>query len=353
MNKGSKFYNKIRRKIIERSDRAICERRITGESPLSNEQKKKVKEFYAPYEKNINTVCHEMYYQSTGCFDEKFLPKWLYTNCVDEYFNARNEAKYLDNKCYYPTIFAGIQQPGLVVMRMGKFWYNSEMQIIGYERVKQIVSEEKSFFIKIATESYGGKGVGYISAENGDTFEQFEQYIRGVNCDIIVQKPIKQHEAYSAINESSVNTLRIISLLTEAGPKIYSTILRMGLKGKKVDNITVGGITVGVKEDGTLRKYAYNSKSERVEAHPSNGFVFEGYQLPFVDKAHEMVKKAHPMVPHFRLVSFDIAIQEDGTPVFVEANLCKGSAEIHEFNNGPLFGDDTKKILDEVFGIKA
>ena len=180
---------------------------------------------------------------------------------------------------------------------------------------------------------------------------QFEEYVNGVTGDIIVQMPINQHEAYSAINESSVNTLRIISLLTEDGPKIYSTILRMGMKGKKVDNITVGGITVGVKEDGTLRKYAYNSKAQRFDKHPSNDFVFEGYKLPFVEEAHAMVKKAHPMVPHFRLVSFDIAIEKDGSPVFVEANLCKGSAEIHEFNNGPLFGEDTKTILDEVFGI--
>lgn len=43
---------------------------------------------------------------------------------------------------------------------------------------------------------------------------------------------------------------------------------------------------------------------------------------------------------------------ETGESIFIEANLCKGSVEIHEFNNGPLFGEDTKKILDEVYRIK-
>ena len=349
MRKGLKVYNAMRRKVIERSDTKVCKRRITGEKPLTKEQKKQIEEFYAPYHK-VNTASHELYYEKTGMFSVKFLPKFLYTNYVDEYFNARQEGKYLDNKCYYPTIFAGINQPGFAVMRMGKFWYDSNMNIVSYDEVRRIISEEKELFLKIATESYGGKGVEHISAEKGNMFEQFETYVNGVNADIIAQHPIKQHPAYSAINESSVNTIRIMSLLTEEGVKIYSAILRCGMKGKKVDNITVGGVTCGISEDGTLKKYAYNSKAQKFEKHPTNDFVFEGYKLPYFEQAKEMVMKAHPMVPHFRLVSFDIAIGEDGEPIFVEANLCKGSAEIHEFNNGPLFGDDTEKILDEVFG---
>ena len=34
----------------------------------------------------------------------------------------------------------------------------------------------------------------------------------------------------------------------------------------------------------------------------------------------------------------------------LEANLAKGTSELHQFCNGPLFGEDTKKILDEVCG---
>ena len=163
---------------------------------------------------------------------------------------------------------------------------------------------------------------------------------------------MSQHRDIARVNESSVNTIRMISLLSADGPKIYSRIFRVGVAGKKVDNYSSGGLTIGINEDGILNKYAYNSKGERFERHPSNDFVFEGYKIPGFEKAVELVKKAHPMVPHFRLVSFDIAIDEKGEAVFIEANLCKGSIEIHEFNNGPLFGDDTEKILNEVFGEK-
>lgn len=36
----------------------------------------------------------------------------------------------------------------------------------------------------------------------------------------------------------------------------------------------------------------------------------------------------------------------------IEANLCDGQLDLHQLTNGPLFGDDTVKILDEVFSAK-
>ena len=84
--------------------------------------------------------------------------------------------------------------------------------------------------------------------------------------------------------------------------------------------------------------------------HPTSaGSLPKGSFLPV---AVELVKKAHPLVPHFRSVSWDIAIVADGTPTLIEANLCRGGIDLLQLNNGPLFGKDTKKILDEVFGKK-
>lgn len=36
-------------------------------------------------------------------------------------------------------------------------------------------------------------------------------------------------------------------------------------------------------------------------------------------------------------------------PVLIEANLCSGELDFHQLNNGPIFGDETKEILMEVF----
>lgn len=345
------FFDAIRKKIIKKSDRRTCKNRLSGNVKLTKEQKQQIKAFYAPYE-NVTTIFHQMYYEKTGLFSEKYIPIDIYTNVIDEYFNSRKEGKFLDNKCYYHALFNGIKQPRAIVARVGGFWYDGNMNLVTKEEAMQIVEAEKEMFAKAATESYGGKGVEYICAEKGNVADALELFARAVKGDLIVQAALKQHKDLSIINESSVNTIRMISLLTEDGPKIYSALLRVGVKGKKVDNYTSGGLTIGIDADGRLKKYAYNSRGEWFDKHPSNDFVFEGHEVPCYQAAMAVVMKAHPMVPHFRLVSFDIAINEDGEPIFIEANLCKGSVEIHEFNNGPLFGEDTKKILDEVYGVK-
>ncbi|MBE7034540.1 MAG: hypothetical protein E7402_00240 [Ruminococcaceae bacterium] len=347
MNLYFDLYYTLRHRFIKRYWIKVYQNRINNTVPFTKEQENMVTDFFAPYAK-VSPVFHRVYYENTGHFSEKHLPIDLYFNVVDEYFNDIYEAKYLDNKCYYKKMFPGIRQPDYAVAKMGRFWFDENDQLISYDKVKEIVSRESELFLKAATESNGGKGVSYISADQGDMVKQFEEFT--CQGDWIAQRPIRQHEAISAVNESSVNTIRIVTLLCEDEVKVYSAIMRIGKKGSKCDNASSGGITIGITEDGKLKKYAHEYSGQRYDRHPSNDFVFEGYQVPSFDKAIELVKKAHPMVPHFRLVSWDVCIAEDGEAVLMETNLCKGGIDIHEFNNGPLFGEDTKKILDEVFG---
>lgn len=66
-----------------------------------------------------------------------------------------------------------------------------------------------------------------------------------------------------------------------------------------------------------------------------------------------MVKFCHERMGHFRLVLWDVAIDEHGIPVLIEANLRNGECDFHQFNNGPLFGELTDQVLGEVFGRKG
>ena len=149
-----------------------------------------------------------------------------------------------------------------------------------------------------------------------------------------------------------------MSVLFEDGVYILSAVLRMGFGNSKVDNATAkdnagyDGMSCGIDENGCLKKYAYGyTTGNRCEKHP-DGLVFEGFKIPSFDKAVELVKSAHPLIGHFRLVSWDIAIDKDGDPVLIEANMRKGGINFHQFNNGPLFGDLTEKVLNEVFDKK-
>ena len=129
----------------------------------------------------------------------------------------------------------------------------------------------------------------------------------------------------------------------------------MGFGNSKVDNATAkdnkkyDGMSCGICSDGCLKKYAHGYNTGACcDQHP-DGLVFEGFKVPSYDKAVELVRKAHPIIGNFRLVSWDIAIDESGEPVLIEANMRKGGINFHQFNNGPLFGDLTERVLDEVF----
>ena len=82
-------------------------------------------------------------------------------------------------------------------------------------------------------------------------------------------------------------------------------------------------MTCGINSDGTLKKYAYGyNTGKKFDQHPQ-GLIFAGSTVPFYDNAVELVKKAHPTIAHFRLVSWDIAIGEKGEAILIEANMRK------------------------------
>lgn len=342
-----KLWDKIQKYfLIKRHKKEVLsytERRV-----LTRQQKKLAKEFYRPYSK-IRYLYHNFYTEKTGEFYPEYISDDVWYNDVDQYYNKVKEAKVLDNKCFYPRMFPGVMQADMVLYRMNDFWYNND-SLISFNKAIDIVSKESALFIKCATLSVGGHGVKYVDNQNGNLTELFKEIVtKQIKTDIVIQRPIKQHLETAKFNESSVNTIRFLSLLTEDEVKIYSVVFRMGADGSKVDNACSGGVNCGVTIDGKLKKFAHTWSGKTFEKHPTSNLIFDGAQLPSFDKAIALVKKVHKMTPHFRLVSWDIAICEDGEPLLIEANLSRGGLLLHQLNNGPVFGKDTKKILDEVF----
>ena len=100
----------------------------------------------------------------------------------------------------------------------------------------------------------------------------------------------------------------------------------------------------GVKPDGHLNDCGYTQKGERYDVHPfSEGFV------PNFDKALEAVMRCHMHVPMFGVASWDIAIDAEGEPVLIEYNVGGAGIDIHQYNNGPLYGKYRERIIADAF----
>lgn len=318
-------------------------------SALTSTEKKEIDDYYRRFGLQPSTHnFHEFYKRVTGKFSPEYLTEDLYYHKIDRYFNDWDAAKYLDNKTLYRILFPDVPQPELLVFRQNGFWFDSAGQPMTESAMQGIVGKEEYLFVKAARESYGGHGVKYLRGKD------VADYTTEYKEDVVIQKPLRQSALLAQINPSSVNTVRILTLLRKDGSvRICSKILRMGIGSAKVDNASSGGITVGINDDGTLKDTAYFVSGKKYKHHPTTGVKFSTVKLPSLDKAVSMVSRQANSLPYFRLVSWDIAFDETDNPVLIEANLCDGELDFHQINNGPVFGEETAEVLSEVFGLDA
>lgn len=316
---------------------------------MTYSQESQVKKLYSRYHR-ASTVSHRFYTLATGKFDARYMPDSLYYAYIEPFYNDWEKAVHIDHKGYYRLMFPRANQPELLAYRMNGYWYDKEGNLISVMEAIRFCRSVRTCFVKQATESEGGHGVTFIDHTIEDD-SKLIQVFDNTHFDLVVQADLIQCKTLSAINESSVNTIRLYTLLKRDGTvKLYSVILRMGINGSKVDNASSGGITVGVEADGRLKQYAYNAKGVRFDKHPTSGVHFNQYVIPNFEKVKALVMKQALDFPHFRIVSWDVAIDNNDEPVIIEANLRFGEIDFHQLNNGPLFGDDTEEILKEVFG---
>ena len=239
-------------------------------------------------------------------------------------------------------------QPKTVVHKIGKLLFDENYKQIDTQTAIELISNEPEVIIKPSQESGSGRGITFYKTEKD--IESIKAFLEDKNeTNYIVQGIVKQHPDLNAVHASSLNTIRVATLMLDDGVHVLSSVLRMGVNDSRIDNVTAGGISAGINSDGTLKKYAYTYYTgERMEKHPQ-GLVFENYKVPSYDKIIETVKEAAQCIGNFRLVSWDMAVDENGNVLLVEANMRKGGINLHQFDNGPLFGELTDRVLDEVF----
>lgn len=317
---------------------------------LTPEQEKQIKEFWAPYCK-VSPKWALYYSAKNGKFDPRYIPNTLYYTKIDQHFNARKLGYGFNDKNYYSRIFSTVKQPTTVVRNIGGLLFDDVYRQISLEEAVVRITNEPEVIVKPSQESGSGRGIQFLRYDQKKEITQL--LLDKSQKDYIVQAIVKQHPALESVHAGSLNTIRVCTLLLEDGVHILSAVLRMGVDKSRIDNVTAGGISAAIKKDGTLDKYAYTYYSgEKFEKHPQ-GLVFEGYQVPEFNKVIDTVKVLAQTIGSFRLVSWDMGVDADGDVILIEANMRKGGINLHQFDNGPLFGDLTTRVLNEVFGVKG
>lgn len=317
---------------------------------LSKNQKEEIKAFWSKYTQ-LNKDSWKWFeiYNYIKPTDENikyYIPDNIYYMYVDMHFSNLRESLILDDKNMYDLYFPEIKRPKTIVRKIGDVYLAHDYSKISKEEAITLCTNQKIIIIKVSKGSDGGHGISFWNLDNGreDLTKLLDKW-----SNLIVQEIVNQHHDISIIHKESLNTIRIMSLYFNNKVHIISSVLRMGVDGARLDNAHSGGIVAGILDDGRLREHAYNIRGKRFDKHPQ-GISFNSIVVPSIKKCHEIVKsQSLRFIGVSKLISWDFAIDELANPVLIEVNLSYGGVDVHQMSNGPVFGEMTADILDEVF----
>ena len=340
---------KVANAIITFQERRELKKFVKSMPDLSPEQKKNVKDFWKPYCK-VDTDWVRYYTFITGKFDPRYIPSDLQLTKIDQHFCNRKLGYGFNDKNYYSLLFPGIKQPKTVVRKIGGFLFDEAYHKINIEKAKELLKTEPEVIVKPTQESGSGRNIRFF-----DTTSDFNELIgilSGHDDDnLIVQRIVKQHYELAKMHPSSLNTVRIYTVMLDDGVHFLSASLKMGAGDSRIDNVSANsGIIVGVKENGELMETAYFDmySGKTTERHPG-GMLLSEIKVPEFDKMLETVKRAAQYTGNFRLVGWDMSVDENGDIILIEANMRKGAIGPIQCEHGPFFGEMTEKVLSEVF----
>ena len=135
----------------------------------------------------------------------------------------------------------------------------------------------------------------------------------------LLEELLVQHPEMSRLCPTSVNTVRIATLLGDKREGVVYAFLRIG-NGKVMDNVDQGGMAARVDlATGKLLTVAADKAGNVYDKHPMTGTPIVGFTIPYFKEAMDMCLQAMHKVPQVRFVAWDVAITADG-PRFIEGN---------------------------------
>ncbi len=311
---------------------------------LTSAQKAEIDSIYRKYGYKYSYDTHILTYSITGEFDAKILPEDMYRASLELKLNNIEQKFVMSDKNYFEMYMPEVKFPDVIVRNINGVFYDDARNIISKEEADNLISGYEKVVVKPSVENGSGRGVELVDVSNTNVTEKFGK-------NYVVQKLLRQHPFLSSLNQSSVNVIRIVTLFLNGKVVPLTAALRYGGEGSFTDN-KVGkdgkGMTViGVTKDGTLREKGYFSCGVSVSETPS-GRSFGGLKIPKFEEMVELAVKQHSRFPNIRIVGWDFTLNENEDIVVIEYNIKAPGVLYYQWVNGPLFGEKTSEILDEI-----
>lgn len=168
-----------------------------------------------------------------------------------------------------------------------------------------------------------GAGVEKRKKEDFPNATALREYAKNAGVDLI-EELVVQHPEMDRMSSGAVNTVRVMTVLTDGQPHILYASLRIGNSDRPVDNINAGGMFAPVDtETGCLTCDAIDKDNKVYQTHPKTGCEIKGFRIPYWQEAKQMCMEAAMVIPQMGYVGWDVAITKDG-PLLIEGNNMPG-----------------------------
>ena len=265
------------------------------------------------------------------------------------YFNTNIYEYIFEDKIIFNQVMDKLNIPnpkviGYIVennIYTSKKVYNFSDEFQLKEKLDELATVEGVDLFLKPNKGMNGRGCFSYSINRNNIID----YNKTVSEVYIIQEKIIQNHNLNKLNKSSINTLRFNTINNGSEPKILSTILRIGLNDKQVDN---GGVFIKVDE-GLLSDPAYSLLQyggNRYYKHPDSKAIFKGFEVPDYAKAKSIVLEC---AKHFsgEIIGWDIAITENG-PMIIEGNHNPDLGMADIAYGGLRKNRNFKRILEEM-----
>lgn len=237
-----------------------------------------------------------------------------------EFLNVRR-AKRVRDICNQPDECVKFRDKSIFNKEFAEYIHRDwlDLRVDGLESFQKFVAKHSTFMVKPQFLE-GGRGIQKIEITAESNLKAIYEKLKKEGA--LLEEIIVQCRELSEFNPSSVNTIRVVTLL-DAHDKVHvmSGVLRMGTGNNCADNFHTNGIAATVDvETGLVISSAINRKYDRYIIHPDSKKQIIGYHVPMWDEIIETCKKAAYVVPKVRYVGWDIAIGEDNQIIMIEGN---------------------------------
>ena len=325
------------------------------DEPLTKEEIAAIDAYWGKYKfayPKIDYKSFQTFKNRYGHLDVRHCPGSVRKSIFFPHFVNRQYMGSFQNKGLMDYLYPDFKKPRTIYRRLDGIFFDEQFNIVSVDEVAEGCCEYIHTVGNLIVKSNGtsgGKGVCILNESSADPRylkKLFKNDYAGYG--LVIQDVLKQSSFMEALNPSSVNTIRITTLLFKEKVTPLAAVVRIGSFGSEVDNWCSGGSLLGVDiKTGKCNDWALSNDLRHVSTLPSGMDVSaQELYVPNFDLIKEQAIRAHCRIPYIKMISWDIALDQDDTPTFIECNFA-GMIQLHEATTGALFGELMDELCDE------